>query len=329
MISRRSLFTLDFERPPQAADRLLRVHRTAMACRVEVTLAEHDARFMNAASAALNEADRVEALLTALRASSELSRVNREGADGAAQVNNELFTLLQRCLRFHADTDGAFDITTGPLSRCWGFLQRQGRVPSELEILEARELVGMSRVKLDAASRRVQFDRPGMQLNLGAIGKGHALDQMARVLRTHGVGHALVSAGFSSVLAVGGRRSGWTIDVRSPLVSRGRLARIRLRDGALGTSAPREQFAIADGTRYGHVIDPRTGQPVAGVLSASVVAADAEIADALSTAFFVGGVDLARRYCAEHSNTLAILTLDDGCDRPHLIGQYRGATVEE
>lgn len=169
MISRRSLFKLDFERPRRPANRLVRVHRTAMACRVEVALAEQDARLVSAARAALNEADRVEALLTVFRDSSELSRINREAADGAAGVDDEVFALLQQCREFHAETDGAFDITTGPLSRCWGFLHREGRVPSDVEIHEARALVGMTRVTLETASRAVRFERSGMQLNLGAI----------------------------------------------------------------------------------------------------------------------------------------------------------------
>jgi thiamine biosynthesis lipoprotein len=200
-ISRRALFTLGFDRSPGSADRWLRVHRTAMACRVEVTLAPHDARFVRAAGEALNEADRVEALLTVFRESSELSRVNR---DRGGEVDRELFALLQRCATLYGSTAGAFDITSTPLSRCWGFLRRQGRVPAEDDINAARALVGMDRVTLDAAARSVKFAQPGMALNLNAIGKGYALDMMASVLRRRGVDHALVSAGGSSIVALGG-----------------------------------------------------------------------------------------------------------------------------
>jgi thiamine biosynthesis lipoprotein len=328
-LTRRELFALDFERPPRNIDRLIRVHRTAMACRVEVALYEEDTAHLNAARAALSEADRVEALLTVFRESSELSRVNRDAAQGAADVDAELFNVLERCQVLHAETDGAFDITSSPLSRCWGFLHREGRVPADVEIEKARALVGMSGVELDRSRRAVRFARPGMQINVNALGKGYALDRMTAVLRAFGVGHALLSAGGSSVVAIGGRYGGWPVDIRSPLVDRARLARVRLRDGALGTSGAGEQFVVEDGRRYGHVIDPRTGWPAQGVLSCSVACQDAATADALSTAFLVGGAELARRYCDEHRGTLALLTLDDGSEKPKIFGRYFGATVEE
>ena len=121
------------------------------------------------------------------------------------------------CAALSRDTDGAFDITSTPLSRCWGFLRREGRLPSDPRDRRARDLVGMQHVSLDAASgRRVRFRRPGIELNLGAIGKGYALDRVAATLRSAGVQHALLSAGQSSLLAIGGRGRGWTIDLVSP-----------------------------------------------------------------------------------------------------------------
>src|SRR5262249_11561329 len=158
-------------------------------------------------------------------------------------------------------------------------------------------LVGTRLVDIDAASRVVRFARPGVSVNFNAIGKGYALDRMGAVLRAHGVRQALLSAGGSSVLAIGGRRGGWPLDIRAPLVAKARLGRVRLRDGALGTSGQGEQFILTDGerpVRYGHVIDPRSGWPAGGVVSCSVITSDAATADALSTAFLVGGVDLAR-----------------------------------
>jgi thiamine biosynthesis lipoprotein len=312
-----------------------------MACRVEVALTEGDVGHLAAATEALNEADRVEALLTVFRDSSELSRLNREAASGASEVDEEVLELLTQCEQLHAETDGAFDITSTPLSRCWGFLQRNGRIPPLDEIEAARARVGMRRVTLDRAARHVRFDLVGMELNLGAIGKGYALDRMGELLRRRGLRHALLSAGGSSVRAIGGRGTGWTIDIRSPLVDRTRLARLYLRDGALGTSGIGEQFVIdskagadiagespnAGSTRYGHVIDPRTGWPAQGVLSASVVAANAARADALSTAFLVGGPELACQYCDDHPNTLALLVLDDGTARPQVWGHHDGAML--
>jgi FAD:protein FMN transferase len=326
VIDRRSLLTLNFDRPARAT-RWLRVHRRAMACRFEVTLAVSDAEHVDAARAALDEANRLEAMLTLFRESSELSRINREGATRPTHASQELFALLARCGELHTATSGAFDITTTPLSRCWGFLKRNGRIPAAAEIEAARASVGMNRVALDAEAETIWFTAPGMELNLGAVGKGYAVDRMRRLLRQRGVTRALVSAGGSSVVAIGGGGRGWTIDVTSPQLP-WRIGRLSLVDGALGTSGAGEQFVLAGGTRYGHVFDPRTGRPARGVVSASVVARDAETADALSTAFLVGGPDLAERYCRNHPDTLTIITLDSAVARTRVFGSYTGARLE-
>jgi thiamine biosynthesis lipoprotein len=186
----------------------------------------------------------------------------------------------------------------------------------------------MSRVRLTTARHGVTFDVPGVELNFGAIGKGYAVDRMGHQLRRAGVREALVSAGGSSVLALGGRHEGWLVDIRSPLLASERIARLALRRGALGTSGAGEQFVVADGMRYGHVIDPRTGVPAQGVLSSSVVTREAAVADALSTAFLIAGPELARRYCDAHENTLALLVLDDESRSRCLFGRYPGATIE-
>ncbi len=173
----------------------------------------------------------------------------------------------------------------------------------------------------------VTFSRPGIEVSLGAVGKGYALDRAASVLRASGVEHALLSAGGSSVVALGGRGAGWVVDVVSPLRPGQPLATLSLRNAALGTSGAGEQFVVQDGRRYGHVIDPRTGWPADGTLSASVVASNAARADALSTAFLVGGADLARRYCSEHHDVLALITPDDGSERTIVVGSHRTARL--
>jgi thiamine biosynthesis lipoprotein len=142
------------------------------------------------------------------------------------------------------------------------------------------------------------------------------------------VPQALLSAGRSSVLALGGAPEGFLIDLVSPRARAPRLMRLRLRGAALGTSGAGVQFSEIAGRRYGHVLDPRSGWPASGVLSASVVASDAASADALSTAFLIGGLELARRYCATHPGVLALVTKDDGSERPELAGSHPGAELE-
>jgi thiamine biosynthesis lipoprotein len=193
LISRRALLTLDVDRPAPAA-RWLRVSRTAMACRFDVTLPASAARHIDAARAALDEAERLEAALSVFRSSSELSRINRGAAASTVAATEDLFALLRRCEALHAATGGAFDITSTPLSRCWGFLERKGRVPSAGDIEAARRRVGMNRVRLDADTRTVRFADPGIELSLGSIGKGYAVDRLAALLRRRGVTRALVSS---------------------------------------------------------------------------------------------------------------------------------------
>jgi thiamine biosynthesis lipoprotein len=253
--------------------------------------------------------------------------VNRQAAERDVPVSTELFELLQRSEELYHETGGAFDVTATPLSRCWGFLRREGKIPEAAVLDEARALVGMSQVRIDAGTRSVRFGRPGVELNFGSIGKGYALDRMGAVLRRDGVRHALLHAGHSSVLAIGGRHGGWPIDLR-PRRAHGVVARLLLRDGAVGTSGAGEQYFEIDGVRYGHVIDPRTGWPASGVLGASVITSDAATADALSTALLVEGPSLAERYCSTHSDTQVVLVPEATPDRPRVFGHYAGAQLE-
>jgi thiamine biosynthesis lipoprotein len=332
--SRRDFLTGIPGRRPPDDDYWIRVHRRAMACRFEVALASGDAAAVPAARAALNEIDRIEDQLSVFRESSAVSHLNRSAAQEAVEVEGDLLALLVECGELARATGGAFDVTSTPLSRCWGFLARDGRVPSREAIERARALVGFDAVRLaalDGARPTVRFARPGIELNLGAIGKGYALDRVARDMRRSGVVQALLSAGCSSLLAIGGRDAGWHVTVVSPAQTAGGadrlLANVWLRDAAVGTSGAGEQFVIADGTRYGHVIDPRTGWPASGVLSASVIATSAAAADALSTAFLVGGPELAERYCAAHPGVMALVTPDDGSETL-VFGRVAGAFVQ-
>ena len=299
-----------------------------MACWFELTFDEADARWLAPAQVALQQLEAIESELSVFRPTSAISDLNRRAAHEDAPCDPDLFDLLTRCRGLSLATEGAFDITSTPLSRCWGFLRREGRVPSQSEIDSARAIVGMDLVHLDRERSAVRFARPGVALNLGAIGKGYALDRVADTLRQKGVDRALFSGGRSSVLAIGGSGRGWMVDIVSPGRERP-IARVWLRDAALGTSGAGEQFVIADGRRFGHVIDPRTGWPNADMLSASVICGNAADADALSTAFLIGGPDLATRYCERHPGVLVLLTPDDRSGDTLVIGRCPGADVEE
>jgi FAD:protein FMN transferase len=280
-----------------------------MACKFEITLPSELSEQLDQASAALDTVDEIEDALTIFRSSSEIARINRDAFEQPVTVEQDLFDLLWQCRSLHIETAGAFDITSTPLSRVWGFLKRQGRRPTDEEIAEARASVGMQHLALDPQTRSVRFLRPGMSLNLGAIGKGHALDRVSSQLRRGGVFTALLTGGASSIHALGSGPDGlgFKVGIRDPAAHDRRLGTVRLSDQALGVSGAGEQFFEENGKRYGHIIDPRSGWPVEGRALVAVVAPSAARADALATAFYVGGRDVTEAYLQRHPEVSAVL----------------------
>ncbi len=290
---------------------VLRLSRRAMATTFEVLLPFGVPDAIAAGDAALDEIDRLEDQLTVYRGESEVSRLNETAAGRAVAVEENLFGLLQLAARISADTQGAFDITAGPLIKAWGFFRRRGRVPSVPERMQVLQRVGMRHVSLDPEARTVRFAKAGVEINLGSIGKGYALDRVADLLAgTWNIRAAMLHGGHSSVYAMGsepGSGRGWAVGIRHPWEPERRLAVVRLRDRALGTSAATFQHLEYDGRKLGHILDPRTGWPAEGVASVSVIAPTAAEADALATAFFVLGPDRARAYCETHPDIGAVL----------------------
>lgn len=278
------------------------VGRDAMACRFELVFNAGEVRdATEIAVDCLDLVDEIEDRITVYRDTSSLARLNATAADGWQPVDADLLSLLVLARELHERTVGGFDMASGALVRAWGFLRRQGRTPTAEELAQARAASGMQWVELDAEGGRVRFARPGVELNPGAIGKGWAIDRVLDRLRDRGVTSALVHGGASSVRAIGvqgpplpGRR-GWPVGIRHPLRPGRRLATVQLDGRALGTSGSGTQFFIERGRRLGHILDPRTGMPAEGVLSATVVAPTAAEADSLSTALYVLGPEgLAR-----------------------------------
>jgi thiamine biosynthesis lipoprotein len=327
-LTRRSFLSfIDGNRPKPTAW-WLHVNRTAMACRFEVTLPLGDQAGVAIATDALDEIDRLESQLSVFRENSEISRINGQAATEAVRVEESLFDLLTLCNKLHRDTEGTFDITSGPLTRCWGFLKREGRVPSIDDIESARLSVGGEKVLLHDETRTIRFLRSGMEVNLGSIGKGYALDRVAASMRDR-VANAVLNAGASSILAIGAghRDQGWSVGLRHPRDKNQRLATLNLRDCAVSTSGSEEQFFDHEGQRYGHIINPRSGWPARDVTSVSVVARSAAVSDALATAFYIGGRELTERYCAAHHGVLAIM-LESGSGTPVVIGSHGGCRIE-
>jgi thiamine biosynthesis lipoprotein len=291
---------------------IVSVCRRAMACEFEVQLAANrNDNSMEHVFEALDLVESLESQMTVYRDDSEVVRLNRRAADEPVAVESRLFGLLHRAQQLNQETDGALDITSGPLSEAWGFSRREGRVPSDDQIADARERVGMQHVVLDEEKKTIAFDRPGMSVNLNSLGKGYALDRMAELLAQYDIDDYLLHGGKSSVLARGNQPgsegTGWRVAIRHPLRQSETLAELVLRNQALSTSGAGTQFFIRRGRRYGHILDPRSGYPAEGLYSATVLAPTAAEAEGLSTALYVMGPERAGQFCATRPEIAALL----------------------
>lgn len=279
-------------------DVLLHVSRPAMAGEFEVCFPM--VPYPDGTDHALEALDIVEALerqLSFFRPDSEIVGINRTAAEKPVVVEDGLFELLVLAMRMYEETDGAYDITSTPLWEAWGFARRAGRRPSPAELDDARQCVGGHLVELDPASHTIRFRKPGVRISLGSVGKGYALDRCSQYLQLSGMDDFLLHGDYSSVLTHG---TAWSVGIRDPRQLDQRLGVLQLRNRALGTSGVQFQSFEEGGRRFGHVFDPRTGWPVEGMLSTTVVAPSAALADILSTALFVMGPQKARDYCDRH-----------------------------
>lgn len=307
-----------------AGEALFSESRPAMGTTFEIHLYAADrVRAAELFETAFEEIERVEAALSNYRPTSELSRINARAASGAVVTDPEVFALLARAFDYSRQSEGAFDLTVGRLMKAWGFFRGAGRFPSEAELSRARAQTGWRRVKLDPAGRSISFETPGIELDPGGIGKGYALDRVAALLREQGVKAALLSSGSSSVYALGAPpgRAGWTVRVPDPLDRSRVLSHVLLKDRSLSTSGNYEKFFRLGGRTYCHIIDPRTGRPVEGVLQTTVIAPEATDSDALSTTIFVLGPVRGARLLEGMKETAALFVTDtDGAGRVVRVG---------
>ena len=248
--------------------------------------------------AAFDEGRRIDAVLSNYREDSELSGINRRAAAEAVEVTPEMGALLAKCLDYSRVSDGAFDVTVGPLMKLWGFYRGDGKVPGSYAIARARRTIGYQNIEYDAAKRTVRFKTSGVEIDPGGIGKGYAVDRMAAILRDAGIGSAMISAGSSSMYAIGAppdEPRGWHVRIRDPKDADVTAAELYLKDQSLSTSGSYEKFFVADGKTYSHIMDPRTGMPSEGVVAVSVLAPKTLDSEAWTKAFFVNGVEWSRR----------------------------------
>lgn len=292
--------------------KLHRFHQSHAAMGTEFSLdlyLDDEDEAVKLAGVAFDEIDRLEDLLSNYRPSSELSRISREAGIAPVTTDPETFQFLSRSLYWSEQSDGAFDITVGPLLRAWGFYLHGGRIPSNAELSSLRESIGWKKVHLNERGRSVTFaNHRAMDLDPGSIGKGFAVESAANLLRASGVRSALISAGGSTLYAIGSPpgEAGWPVKIDDP--RKNVLATtVYLKDTSLSSGACTQKFFIRDGHRYCHIFNPQTMRPVEGVLQTTVISPSATDSDALSTVVFVLPPEAARRVLAAHPEVQAII----------------------
>jgi thiamine biosynthesis lipoprotein len=294
-----------------SAEWLERVEDGIMGTRIAVELWADDAAQGRAAiEAVLAETRRVDQAMSTYKPTSELSVVNAHAAERPVQVSQELFDLLATSLDYSRATDGAFDITYASVGYLYDFRQRVR--PTDKQIEAALPGINYRHVILDREARTVRFARAGVRIDLGGIGKGHAVDRGIAVLQTRGIEHALVTAGGDSRII--GDRFGnpWVVGIRHPDRKDEVIARIPLEDAAISTSGDYERYFDESGVRYHHIIDPHTGKSASKVRSATIIGPTATRTDGLSKTAFVLGPERAIEIYNRLEDIDAVLVTPDG-----------------
>jgi thiamine biosynthesis lipoprotein len=254
-----------------------------------VLYAPDEAAARSAARAAFDRMSALELVMSDYREDSELALLCRRSGGPPVPISDDLFAVLERAGEMSAASGGAFDVTVGPLVRLWRAARRTGAVPEPDPLRQARDLCGADLVVLDRRARTVHLRRPGMALDLGGIGKGFAADAAVATLAAHGAGRCLVDLGGD--LAVGEAppgTAGWRVEVSTGLSGPPARALLLVR-GAVATSGDAEQFLQVGGTRYSHIIDPRSGMALSTRRAVVAIARDGATADALASAASVLG----------------------------------------
>ena len=249
------------------------------------------------------EINRLDYLMSNYKKESVLSELNKNASTEPAECNTELASVIEQSLQYSEITDGAFDITIGPLMKKWGFFKKEGRIPGKEELEPILESVSYKNIIIEEKAikslskdlgtvKTVFFKNPGTQIDLGGIGKGYAVDRVTSVLKQNGISSALINfAGNIYTFGTPPGKDSWVIGLQHPRESEGLLGTFEIKDKAVSTSGDYEKFFTIEGKRYSHIIDPRTGKPVEGIVSVTIVTDNATRADALSTGVFVLGLE--------------------------------------
>ena len=264
-----------------------------MGSRFEITVvAESKAEANEYIDMAISEITRIEKLISSWDEDSQTSEINRQAGIAPVKVSPELFDLIERALGISQLTDGAFDISYASMDRIWHFDGSMTEMPTSEEIKASVAKVGFQKVVLDDEEHSVFLTEKGMKIGFGGIGKGYAADKAKALLKSRGVTAGIINA--SGDMTTWGKQPNgdeWKVAITNPLDKSKSFGLLPISNGAVVTSGNYEKFVQFEGIRYAHIIDPRTGYPATGILSVTVFAPKAELADALATAVFVMGIE--------------------------------------
>ncbi|WP_373055884.1 FAD:protein FMN transferase [Zunongwangia sp. H14] len=281
------LFYVSAEAQPATVKRTLKL----MGSRFDITVvAQDEAEANKYIDTAIAEISRIEKMISSWDPASETSAINKNAGLHPVKVSGELFQLIKRAKGISKLTDGAFDISYASMDNTWKFDGSMQEMPSEEKIKASVAKVGHENIILNEAEQSVFLKLPGMKIGFGAIGKGYAADKAKNLLQQKGVAAGIINA--SGDMNTWGKQvngQDWKVAITNPLDKNKAFALLPIKNEAVVTSGDYEKFVEFNGTRYAHIIDPRTGYPAAGIISVTVFAPKAELADALATSVFVMG----------------------------------------
>ena len=260
----------------------------------EITIVEkNESRANYLLDLAIKEISRIEKLISSWDKSSQTSKINLNAGIKPIKVDKELFDLISRSLKVSQLSQGAFDISYASLDKVWYFNKKMLKIPSEEEIKKSVSNVGFGNIILNQKNQTVFLKKKGMKIGFGAIGKGYAADMAQLILLKNNVKSGIINAS-GDLTAWGGKPSGedWMVAIVNPLNKDKIFSWLPIKNKAVVTSGNYEKFINFNGKLYSHIIDPRTGYPSEGILSVTIFAEQAELADALATSVFVLGEEI-------------------------------------
>lgn len=284
-----------------------------MGNRFELTVVSDNEKWaFDKIEAGIGEIQRIERLLTTFSDDSETNQVNQNAGISPVKVSAETFNLIERSLRISQVTQGAFDITYGSIDkRLWNFDQHMTALPDHETAKKMVRLINYENVILDREKSTVFLKEKGMRIGFGGIGKGYAAERAKQVMKEQGVKSGVVNAS-GDLTAWGLQPNGkqWTVGIANPDATHEVFSYVSITDMAVATSGNYEKFVMIDGKKYSHTINPRTGLPVTGIKSVTIITTNAEIADAMATPVMIMGIKTGLDMIDQIKNIEAVI-IDD------------------